>query len=483
MAQQVRPPVVAILGHVDHGKTSLLDYIRKAHVASGEAGGITQHIGAYQAEFAGKLITFLDTPGHAAFSQMRSRGASVTDICILVVAADDGVMPQTVESIKYIRQAGVPMIVAINKIDVADAQPERVKAQLTEHEVYVTGYGGDTEVVELSAKEGLGVDTLLETIAMMGEILEVKADPDAELKAVVIESSRDKALGSVATLLVQDGTLTTRDSLFSETGPMGSVRVLTDAAGKTHTSVGPSTPIVVTGFKEVPSVGATITTVPQEIVAAVRKGSATLDFASMLASTTQKVLLIIKADVAGSLEAILDNLDDQRFEVVSSGLGDVNESDIQLAHTSGADIVAFQTKISGSLKKQAQRANVRVTLHKIIYELFEAMDKRYKHMTDPEFKEVVTGTAVLKQVFHMRGDVILGCAVHEGVLRRGDLVYIKRGDATLIEGKIDSLKQGKVNIETADTDTECGLVLKVTSSLPEFLAGDTIEAFSRSEMI
>lgn len=482
MAQQVRPPVVAILGHVDHGKTSLLDYIRHAHVAAGEAGGITQHIGAYQAEFNGKTITFLDTPGHAAFSQMRSRGASVTDICILVVAADDGVMPQTLESIKYIRQAGVPMIVAINKIDVADAQSERVKAQLTEHEVYVTGYGGDTEVVELSAKEGLGVDTLLETIVTLGEILELQADPDAPCQSVVIESSKDKALGSVATVLVQNGMLHARDSLYGETGALGAVRTLTDAAGRSHQSVGPSTPIVVTGFKEVPPVGATITTLPQEVVAAQTSSAPTLDFSALLNEPTQKLRIVIKADVAGSLEAILDNLAAEKFEIIASGIGDVTESDIQLAETSGADIVAFQTRISGSLKKQAQRAGVRVSLHKIIYELFEALDKRFKHLTEPEFTDTVTGVGQVKQVFHMRGEVILGCRIGEGAIRRGDRVFVKRGETLLVEGTVDSLKQGKVSIEVADMDTECGLVVKASGSLPEFAAGDRVEAFVRTEI-
>ncbi|MCD8484474.1 translation initiation factor IF-2 [Candidatus Woesebacteria bacterium] len=462
MAQHTRPPVVAILGHVDHGKTSLLDYIRQAHVAAGEAGGITQHIGAYQAEYNGQPITFIDTPGHAAFSEMRSRGAAATDIAILVVAADDGVKPQTIESIKYIRNAGVPMIVAINKIDLPDASPETVKAQLTEQEIYVTGYGGDTEVVEISAKEGLGIDNLLETILTLGEILELQADPDAPFKGVVIESSRDKFRGSLATVLVKQGTLHGRDPLYTDAVD-GSVRTMEDATGTKFEAVGPSQAVEITGFNEVPAVGSIVTVEPQE---AVQKdmGPATLDLSQFLESDEQKLRVIVKADVAGSLEAVLGSLPDKNLEVVADGIGDISESDIQLAETSGARIIGFNVKASGSMKKLAQRLGVKVATYRIIYELIEEVEKAISRMLAPDQLEEVTGEAQVLKIFEMRGEVILGCKIVSGIMRKNDLVRLKREDTAVYEGKITSIKQGKTDLDSIEEDQECGIVVATKSS-------------------
>jgi len=474
MSIQARPPVVAILGHVDHGKTSLLDYIRHAHVASGEAGGITQHIGAYQAEYNEQPITFIDTPGHAAFSEMRSRGAAVTDIAILVVAADDGVKPQTIESIKYIRKAGVPMIVAINKIDLPDSSPEMVKAQLTEQEIYVTGYGGDTEVVDISAKDGLGIDSLLETILTLGEILELEADPAAEFTGVVIESSRDKHRGSLATVLVQQGTLKNRDPLYADQ-ITGSVRTMSDATGKQHTSVGPSQAVEITGFNEVPAVGASVTSLPQAEVE-VAEGAPTLNLSQFLESDEEKLRVIVKADVAGSLEAVLGSLPDQNLEVVAQGIGDINESDIHLAETSGARLIGFNVKVSGAMKKLAQRLGVKVETFRIIYELISAVEKAIIRLLAPDQAEEVTGEAEVLKMFKIRGDIILGCVVKSGHLRKNDLIRVKRADTTVLEGKVTSLKQGKTDLDSVEEAEECGIVL-FTRSSEEVLEGDIAIAY------
>lgn len=475
MAVQPRPPVVAILGHVDHGKTSLLDYIRQAHVAAGEAGGITQHIGAYQAEYQGKPITFIDTPGHAAFSEMRSRGAAVTDIAILVVAADDGVKPQTIESIKYIRKAGVPMIVAINKVDLPDANAENVKAQLTEQEIYVTGYGGDTEVVEISAKEGLGIDNLLETILTLGEILELQADPTAPFQGVVIESSKDKFRGSLATVLVQQGTLKVRDALYADQVD-GSVRTMHDATGQQLNAVGPSQAVEITGFNDVPAVGATVTSEPQEIVVK-NAGPATLDLSQFMQSDELKLRVIVKADVAGSLEAVLGSLPKENLEVITSGIGDITESDIQMAETSGARIIGFNVKISGSMKKLAQRLGVKVATYKIIYELIENVEKAIVRLLSPEQAEEVLGEAEVLKVFNIRGEMIHGCVVKSGHLRKGDLIRLKRADSLVYEGKISSLKQGKTDLDSVEEGEECGVVV-ITKSSEAPQEGDTLVAYT-----
>lgn len=479
MSQTSRPPVVTIMGHVDHGKTSLLDYIRKAHVAAGEAGGITQHIGAYQAEFQGKKLTFIDTPGHAAFSKMRSRGASVTDLAVLVVAADDGVMPQTVESIKHIQSANVPMIVVINKMDLPDAQPDKVKGQLTEHNVFVTGYGGDTDVIPLSAKTGEGVDTLLETLLTMGELLELQADPDGAFEGVVIESSKDRFRGTTATVLVKNGTLHKRDPLFAE-GVSGAVRTMNDALGKMQDSAPPSTPVEVTGFEDVPPVGSVVQTTPLAVADAVAAAPRLVDFDSLLGVVSTKLRLILKADVAGSLEAILANLDAEKFEIVHTGVGEINESDLQLAETSKSVVIGFNVKIPGSLKKMAERQKVKVRTYTIIYELFADLTKFLRRLNEPEMLEKVTGEAKLLQVFNIRGEVILGCRVESGTLRKGDLIRVQRGEEKVYDGKIQGIKQGKVEVDSVTDGVECGIVVKSKEEqLPS--VGDTLIVYNLVE--
>jgi translation initiation factor IF-2 len=470
MALQPRPPVVTIMGHVDHGKTSLLDFIRQTRVAAGEAGGITQHIGAYQAEFNGQKITFIDTPGHAAFSKMRSRGAAITDIVVLVVAADDGVMPQTAESIQHIKTAGVPMIVAINKMDVQGASPEMVKAQLAEKEVYVSGYGGDVEAIELSAKTGQGVDKLLETLIVMGEVLELKADPEGELQGVVIESSKHKFRGPVATVLVQNGTLQPHQTVFADDISC-SVRTMTDATGQLVESAGPSLPVEVAGFDEVPPVGATVTAAQhQGAIAAV--AAHTLAIPSI--EEVAKLRLIIKADFAGTLEAIRQNLVSDNLEVVGTGIGDVTESDILLAETTGARIITFQTKASGPIKKLADRLGVKIKQYQIIYDLLEDLQKQLLKLLAPEINEKETGRAEVIQIFSIRGEQILGCKVQSGVLRKGDLIHLKRGEPVIGDAKAVSLKQGKTDVDSVTEDIEFGLVLDKPQAA---VVGDTVAAY------
>lgn len=470
MAPQPRPPVVTIMGHVDHGKTSLLDYIRQAKVAAGEAGGITQHIGAYQASHKGQLITFIDTPGHAAFSKMRSRGASLTDIVVLVVAADDGVMPQTVESIQHIKKSGVPMVVAINKMDASGASPEMVKAQLAEKEVYVTGYGGDIDALEISAKTGQGVDTLLETLVTMGELLELKADPEGEFEAIVIESSKDKFIGPVATLLVKNGTLKLRETVYADSIPC-SVRTMTDAVGNSLESAGPSVPVQVAGFNEVPVVGSTVTRAAK----AAQEQEAKAPTIQIPVEESQKLRVILKSDFAGTLEAIRQNLASDNLEIIAEGVGDVNESDVLMAETTKSIIVTFQVKTPGAMKKLAQRSGVTIKSYSIIYDLLEDMQKRLLRLLAPEINEKETGKGEILQIFNIRGDQILGCKVLSGFLRKGDAVHIKRADETIADGKIVSLKQGKTEIATAEKETECGLVLD--KPVPSAVVGDFVIAY------
>lgn len=476
MAQRTRPPVVTIMGHVDHGKTTLLDYIRHTRVAAGEAGGITQHIGAYQAEFQGKLITFIDTPGHAAFSKMRSRGAAATDIVVLVVAADDGVKPQTVESIQHIKKAGVPFIVAINKMDAMGASPDMVKAQLTEHEVYVQGYGGDIDVLELSAKSGQGVDVLLETLATMGELLELQADPEAPLEALVIESSRDKARGSIATLLVRQGTLRLRTPLFAE-GVEGTARTLTDAAGRQLSEALPGTPVEVTGFKDVPPVGARVLDEAVETQRLPDEVGPT----QLLGFTDDqpKLKLILKTDVLGSLEAIKQSLPQDNLELIGEGVGDVNESDVLLAEATGAMIVAFQVKAPGAVKKLADRSGIIVKNYRIIYELLDELQLRILRLIEPDLDERELGSANVLQIFNIRGTVILGCTVSSGRIRKGETLHLKRGEKVLADAKAISLKQGKTDVDMVETGTEFGLVLDKS---PALQVGDTVVAFEKLDL-
>jgi translation initiation factor IF-2 len=476
MALQARPPIITIMGHVDHGKTSLLDYIRQAHVAAGEAGGITQHIGAYQAEYNGKKLTFIDTPGHAAFSKMRSRGASVTDIVVLVVAADDGVMPQTIESIQHIKNAGVPFVVAITKMDTMGASPDMVKAQLTEHEVYTMGYGGDTEAVPLSAKTGEGVNDLLETLSTMGELLELQADPEGELRGVVIESSKDKFLGSVATILVQSGSMHLKDKIYA--GEVSAdIRTMLDAAGQRLEVVTPSMPAQVTGFEDVPAVGSVVTTVAPEAQAQEISGPSLANFFASL-EDTPKLRMILKTDMAGTLEAIQQNIPTENVEIIHTGVGDISESDVSLAETTGARIYAFHVKAPGSIKKLAQRSKVKIEEYKIIYELLESIQNRILKLMEPTIDEEITGEGELLKIFDIRGEIILGTRVDTGVLRKGDNVHLRRGENVVGDAKIASLKQGKTDLDSVEAGQECGIVLNLGLKAR---VGDKLQAFVKVE--
>lgn len=476
MAQQLRPPVVTIMGHVDHGKTSLLDYIRKAKVAAGEAGGITQHIGAYQAEHQGKKITFIDTPGHAAFSKMRSRGAAVTDIVVLVVAADDGVKPQTVESIQHIKAAGVPVIVAINKIDMPAASPEMVKAQLTEHGIEVNGYGGDIDAVEVSAKTGKGVDNLLETILVTAELAELKADPLAPLKAIVIESVRDAKAGPIATLLIKEGTLKTKDLVYSLTAE-GKVKRMTDASGKMLTEAPPSTAVAVLGFEETPNVGELITTSPQEkeVVAAPTSNPFNLE---QFLHPTEKLNIIVKSDTVGTLQALVQQLTADEINIVSSGVGAITETDVELASTSGARVIGFHVQYPKSVMKIAEDLGVRVKVYKIIYELLESVQKQVLKLIEPTIDEEVIGEAEVKQIFDMKGERIAGVKVTKGEIKKTDLIHLKRKDQIVADPKIKTMQHGKDQIEKIKMGEEGGVVFTRFSNLQP---GDVIVAYVKKD--
>ncbi|MBU0576487.1 GTP-binding protein, partial [Patescibacteria group bacterium] len=365
MANQTRPPVVTIMGHVDHGKTTLLDYIRKSNLQAQEAGGITQHIGAYQVDYQGKKITFIDTPGHAAFAKMRQRGARVTDIVVLVVAVNDGVKPQTIESIRHIKESNVSVIVALNKTDLKDVQPDVIKGELAEHEILVTDMGGEIEAIELSAKTGKGVDKLLETITAMAELLDLKADREAALEAVVIESAIDQHKGSVATVIVQQGTLKTRQELVTADGDVtGRVRVLTNEFNQRLDNVLPGNPAEIQGLDTTPDVGAVIRNAKEEYkleetatkeVAGADDPYASWDFTAALEGEKEKLKIIFKADVQGTLEAILQTVDEDSVLIISSGVGIVTQSDVEMAETTGARIIAFNTSVPGKVKRLAKQ--------------------------------------------------------------------------------------------------------------------------------
>lgn len=477
MAKQPRSPIIAVLGHVDHGKTSLLDYIRQTKVQAKEAGGITQNIGAYQAEHEGKLITFIDTPGHAAFKEMRSRGAAVTDIVVLVVAADDGVKPQTIESIQHIKQAKVPVVVAINKMDVQGASAEMVKAQLTEQEIFTVGYGGDVEAIEVSAKTGQGVDKLLETLVTFGEVLELLADPQASLKGVVIESEKDKFLGPVATVLVQEGTLHLKDKIWAGNTD-GQIRTMLDANGNRLKEASPAQPALVTGFSDVPAIGSLV--LDHEVEAEVSPKQNEVDLSSLLAAIEDepKLPLVIKASSIGTLEAVTSNLPAENITIVGSGVGDVNESDVMLAQTSGAMVVAFQVGIPGAIKKVAQNEAVEIKSYRIIYKLLEDVQEKILRLLEPTIAETKLATAEVLQIFEIRGEKIYGCQVKDGVLRRGQNIHLKRQDKVVADTTITSLKEGKTDVDSVEVGKECGVML---AKLLDGQAGDIIEAYTAED--
>lgn len=495
MALHKRPPVITIMGHVDHGKTTLLDYIRKSRVVAGEVGGITQHIGAYSIEFKGSPLTFIDTPGHAAFNKMRERGASVTDIVVLVVAANDGVKPQTIESIRHIQTAKVPVLVAINKVDLPAADVNLPKSQLAEHGLIVTEYGGDVETVEISALKGTGVDKLLETLAVMADLLELKADPTAPLEAVVIESSMDKARGSVASVIVQRGTLSVRQEVT--TGQVsGRVRLLTNEAGERLDQVQPGYPAEIVGFAGVPSVGSVVHdaaadyTVPASSQVAETASQADpfadigkqlesmgpVNFDQLIADEGKvKIKLIVRADVEGTLEAILQNLDDESTELIASGVGEVSEADVELADVTGAAIISFHSRVSGKVKKMAKLAGVRIKSYDIIYHLIEDLQKQQLKLLEPTIDEVQVGEAEIVQIFDMRGERIAGSRVKTGEIKKTDLLHLKRGEEIIANPVIKGMMHGKQEIDKAGTKSEFGVTFK--NKKIDFQVGDILVAY------
>ncbi len=451
-----KPPVITVLGHVDHGKTSLLDQIRKANVAAKELGGITQAIGAYQIDHHGQKITFIDTPGHAAFSAMRARGGSVADVAILIVAADDGVMPQTRESIQHIKAAGIPYVVAVNKIDLPQANVMKVKSDLAEEGQYVEGYGGNIPVVEVSAKTGQGIDQLLENVLLLAELEELKDTSGKPTSAVVIESQLHPHKGPLATLLIQTGKLSARNDLYVGEKKLGKVRSMNLASGEITTTATPATPVQVLGFEEVPEVGDIVTTIP---TVGIPKG-AILGKPAATIGEIEKPNIIVKADVAGSLEAILGSLP-ETVNIIFSGIGAVTESDIQLASTNHATIVCFNVKASGTVAKLASVDGVEVLTFGIIYEFFDFVKELSERAGKAKALKVI-GEAKILKTFPFNNQTVFGCLVISGKVRIGDFVT---------ESKITSLRIGKDIVKEAKKDQECGIILEPTL---DYKPGDTI---------
>jgi len=483
MAQQPRPPIITIMGHVDHGKTTLLDYIRKSNVTAGEAGGITQHTGAYSINHNGSDITFIDTPGHAAFNKMRERGSKITDIVILVVAANDGVKPQTIESIRHIKNAKVPVVVAINKTDLPDVNVDIAKAGLAEHGLVVTSYGGDIESVEISAKTGKGVDKLLETIALMAELIDLKADPDAPLKAVVIESSKDSKRGVVATVIVKNGTLSTRQDIFAD-DVQGRVKLLSDASGKSINNVLPGFSAEIIGFKDAPAVGSIVKdqsaeypVVEDEIEEEIEQNPwGDIDFSQLVEDVDkQKINLIIKADVEGTLEAILQVIDEDSTNLITSGVGEVTETDIELAQTSGSLIISFHTKVSNKIKRLAKNAGVKIKSYDIIYKLIEDLQKQMLKLLDSTIDEVVLGEAEIMQIFEMNGERIAGCKAKTGELKKNDKYHLKRNDEIIKDPTPKRLMHGKEEIDKVTAKSEFGMTFR--NKKLDFQVGDILVAY------
>jgi translation initiation factor IF-2 len=489
-----RAPVVTILGHVDHGKTSLLDAIRTTKVAAGEAGVITQHIGAYQVEVDGKPITFIDTPGHAAFTAMRARGAQVTDVAILVVAADDGVMPQTIEAINHALAAGVPIIVAINKIDVPGANPDRVKQQLTEHNIVVEEYGGDVVSVPVSAIRGDGIRDLLDSINLVAEIQELKANPDRPASAVVVEAELDPSRGPIATVLVQAGTLRQGDAVVvGETS--GKIKAMFDELGNRVREAGPSTPVIVMGLVAVPEAGERIRAVADERLARTIVESRRRDreageqtehahvnldtlFNEISAGKLKELIIILKADVRGSAEALKASLErlsnvEVKVKIIHSATGPVSDSDVMLAEASNGIIIAFNTKVDPSAKKRAEVSGVEIRSYNIIYQVLEDIEKALTGMLEPVYRTVIDGHAEVRQVFKSsRLGGIAGCFVTDGTLRRGSNVRVLRGNEEVARTRCEGLKRFTDDVREVQTGYECGVVL---SNFDKWVEGDVIE--------
>lgn len=462
-----KPPVVAILGHIDHGKTSLLSKIREQDLTKKESGGITQHIGAYQIKHQGQKITFIDTPGHVAFSRMRARGAQVTDLVVLVIAADDGIMPQTRESLEHIRAAKTPFLVAINKVDLAAANPQKVKEQLQKEGILVEDLAGDVVSIEVSAKTGQGIPELLELIILSAEMQEKKVDPGASLKAVVIESSLDSRRGPVASLLVQDGTLRLGDGLRA--GQVkGKVKAMFNENNQKITAAGPSQPVEVLGFKEIPTVGSLVSKATGP--AAVSEGVFPVNKDQLRPDqplTEKKLKIILKADVQGTLEAVQSSLPAE-IEIISQSVGSVTESDVLLAAATVAEIFGFRIKVPVSVAKLAQTEGVKIRNFSIIYELLDEIKKR---LIEPEISEEILGRAEILAEFEYHQARVAGCRLKEGKIRKSDLVRLRRGKETIGETRIKSMKYKKDDIDLAKEGQECGLIFKTNL---DFQVGDSV---------
>lgn len=499
--QVTRAPAVTIMGHVDHGKTSLLDYIRKSKVAAGEAGGITQHIGAYHVETDSGPITFLDTPGHAAFTAMRARGAKATDIVVIVVAADDGVMPQTKEAIQHAKAAGVPMVVAVNKIDKEDAQPDRVKQELVAEEVVPEDWGGDTQFVHVSAITGEGIDKLLEAISLQAELLELKAATDGPARGVVIESRLDKGRGTVATVLVQSGTLHKGDMVLAGQ-EYGRVRALLDENGRPTDKAGPSIPVEILGLSGSPSAGDEVLVVEDERkareVALFRQGKfrdvklarqqkAKLEnmFSQMEEGTVNTLNLVVKADVQGSVEALseaLTNLstDEVRVKIVGSGVGGINESDVNLAAASSAVMIGFNVRADASAKRLIDEDGIDLHYYSVIYDAIDEVKNSLGGMLAPEFKEQIVGLAEVRDVFRSpKLGAIAGCMVTEGTVKRSNPIRVLRDNVVIYEGELESLRRFKDDVQEVRSGTECGIGVK---NYNDVKPGDQIEVFEQVEV-
>ena len=496
-----RPPVVTVMGHVDHGKTSLLDYIRRAKVVQGEAGGITQHIGAYHVETPRGVITFLDTPGHEAFTAMRARGAKATDIVILVVAADDGVMPQTIEAIAHAKAAGVPMVVAVNKIDKEAANPERIRQELTAHEVVPDEWGGDVQFIDVSAKKGLNIDALLEAVLLEAEVLELTAPVDAPAKGIIVEARLDKGRGAVATLLVQSGTLKKGDMLLAGTA-FGKIRAMVDENGKAVNEAGPSIPVEILGLSDVPNAGEDAMVLADEKkareIALFRQGkyrdvrlakqqAAKLEnmFNNMGENQAQSLSVIIKADVQGSYEALAGSLkklstDEVKVNVLHSGVGGITESDVNLAIASGAFIIGFNVRADASSRKLAENENVEIRYYNIIYDAIDDVKAAMSGMLAPEEKEQITGMVEIRQVISVsKVGNIAGCMVTDGVVKRDSHIRLIRNNVVIHTGELSSLKRYKDDVKEVRMGFECGLMLK---GYNEIMEGDQLECFDIVEV-
>ena len=491
-----RAPVVVVMGHVDHGKTSLLDYIRHANVASGEAGGITQHIGAYTVEINGSPITFLDTPGHEAFTSMRARGAMVTDIAILVVAADDGIMPQTVESINHAKAAGIPLVVAINKMDTVGANPERIKQQLTEYDIVPEEWGGETIVCPISAKTGEGIDALLENLVILAEVQELKANPNRAAKGAVIEARLDKGRGPIMTVLVQNGTLKLGDIIIAGTA-VGRVRTMISDKGVRISEAGPSVPVEISGMSEVPSAGDTFNAVADERMARElveerktqqknaafgtgKKVSLEDLFSQIQAGEMKNLNIIVKADVQGSAEAVKSSLEkitneEVRVKVIHSGVGAINESDVMLAATSGAIIVGFNVRPDNAARDSAARANVDMRMYRVIYDCINEIEAAMKGMLAPKFEEVIIGHAEVRETYKVsKVGTVTGCYVQDGKIQRGCSVRVLRDNVVVHEGELASLRRFKDDVKEVASGYECGMQVEKFNDIK---VGDIIECF------